>query len=786
LSTRTSASHAVRRRDDTGRTSRRQDWTLAAFCVCVATVALMYNLFGSPDVLYDEAAYTWAAQQVALGWHLTLDNRPLFVHPPLSFIAQAAWLHLTGYAAAPLASAIHAARLLAATVGVADVLLIAALAYRLAGSATPLRRRVVTGAVAILAALDPVLVRYDRQNVIEPFALCASLLVLHAAWHFKHRSALAYVSITGLLGGIALLTNEITLFLVVVPPIFALLGRERRFIRRAVAALAIAVGFLATFLLWAAEIGQASWFIALQTTDIRRFVGLLQLTGLNRPGVSLVASLERSVAQYSSTYIVLTIGLAALIWCWTRRNTESGNFLTAWLTASYACGAYIVTVGTLNEQFFVYLIPAAIVGSVLLVDALVAGASRSILQAGYHRSRQTHPRLPVLLAGFGFACVFALSGTNWVVNYRNISDGVVQAVQYITAKLPACAAVNASGDSQKYEYLTGGLIHGRSFSYFSVGPAALADGVHYFLLSPTDAEERSGDMTPALESWIKANGHQIAIFPSQIYDTVQLWYVTSSPYNSVANITDIADGAYINTVGSDCGGYTVTGKFYSEYQGLGGKGVVGAPISRVGSAVSGQRTQFFDSVVLTGQSAGNSPVRPLPIVLMFADRAPAAYKKAGLPPVRLHASAAMRRSWLTNPAIRRVFLDVSGGYAAAVERYGAPQGPPSTAPGGGTEQAFADIVLEAPADGNSVHAVSLVPDAIGAGVLHEPTGSRAPQSPPPLPNPFPLGPATPTSVEPFVMTVSAVLVLYATTVGVLAWRRRGARSVTRRRSDEVA
>jgi hypothetical protein len=37
------------------------EWRLAAFCTCVAAFAMLYNIFGSPDVLYDEAAYTSAA-----------------------------------------------------------------------------------------------------------------------------------------------------------------------------------------------------------------------------------------------------------------------------------------------------------------------------------------------------------------------------------------------------------------------------------------------------------------------------------------------------------------------------------------------------------------------------------------------------------------------------------------------------------------------------------------------------------------------------------------------------
>ena len=128
------------------RAAWQADVWLAVFCACVAAVALLYNISTSPDILYDEAAYTWAAQQVAQEWHLTLNTQPLFVHPPLMFLVQAAWLRVTGYASAPLASAIRTARLLAASIGVADVLLIAGLAYRLAGHADPRRRRVITAA----------------------------------------------------------------------------------------------------------------------------------------------------------------------------------------------------------------------------------------------------------------------------------------------------------------------------------------------------------------------------------------------------------------------------------------------------------------------------------------------------------------------------------------------------------------------------------------------------------------------------------------------------------------
>lgn len=758
----------------------RREWPLWVFCTGVAAIALLYNLFASPDVLYDEAAYTTAAQKVALGWQLTLgDNKPLFVHPPLMFLVQAAWLTVTGHAHSALPPAIPAARMLAASVGIADVLLVALLTFQLAGRSSPWRRRVLAALAGLLTALDPVLVRYDRQDVIEPFALCISLVVLNAAWALWDRKGPAYVCVTGLLGGLALLTNQITIFLVMVPLIFSLVQRDGPLIRRSGAALGIALGFYATFFLWAVELGLGGSFISVQTATLQRLIGLVQISGLNSPGVSLPGALVRSVAQYSSSYIILAIGLAALVWCWTRINTDTGSFLTAWLTASYGFGAYIVAIGTLNEQFFVYILPASIAGSVFLAEALIVGWGNRITR----RHSRKSPRLPLAIAAAGCAGILGLSAVSWMTNYIGPSDGVVRLDNFVASTLPSCAVVNASGDADKYMYL---LAVRQPFVVFAVGPAALAYGVHYFVLAPNDAIEHTGNMTPELANWIEDHGRKLVSFPSQVYKTVQLWYVPASPYNPVSDVTDIPGGVYVNTVGSRCGGYTITdtnqGSFYSNYQELGGKGIVGDPLSRVADAAHGGYKQLFDGVVLADGPSAPTDVRALPIVAMLAARAPVAYRRAGLPAVVPGATTTERRGWLTNRTIAHTYLggkaDTLTAYSAAVQRYGEPLGPPSALPGGGLGQAFADIVLEAPRGGGSVHAAAVTPVAVAAGLASVPAAARDPQSPPPVPGwptpghlPF-LGPPEPMTVEPFVLTLADALLLYGLLVRILVTRRR--------------
>jgi putative effector of murein hydrolase LrgA (UPF0299 family) len=773
--------------------SLRNERPLAAFCFCIGAIALLYNLFGNPDVLYDEAAYTWTAKQVVLEGNLALTNQPLFVHPPLMFLLEAGWLRLTGYATAPLPSAIYAARLPAASVGVIDVLLIAAMTYRLTGNANHRQRRVVTGVVTVLTALDPVLVRYDREVACEPFALCMGLVVMHAAWSLRDRETFTYVSAVGLLGGITLLTNEIAIFLVIIPIIFALMEHNGPLIRRSFMAFGVSVVLFLALLLWAAELGLTGQFIWVQTDELQRLIGLIQSTGYNQPGASLIGSLIESVKQYSSSYILLGTGLIALIWCCMRRNTQSGRFLTAWLAASYGLTVYIAAIGTLNEEYFVYPLPGSIVGSVLLADALIARWIRR--RARIRSSRRLYSdrrkacRLPLAIGAVAGTTLIGISAASWVVNYGGPGNGVAQVDQYITRNLPGCAMVNGSGDSEKFSYLLGG----RNFAYFAVGPAALADGVHYFIITSADVAGREGNMTPALANWIRSNGHEMGVFPSSVYRTVQLWDVPASPYNPVADLTYISNGVFVNTVSSDCGGYTVAnekmGSFYTEYEALGGKGVVGDPISRVMNSGQVGYEQIFDSAVLALRPGRGSRVQALPIVEMLAKDSPTAYRHAGLPLVSPDiTTTAEGRHLLTNQDIARLYLGGSDNsaarYSAAVRRYGRPLGPPSALRGGGIGQAFADIVLEAPGNGEPARAATIAPTVLAVGALRIPAGAAATQSPPPLP-PGQYGsydglvgsipPVLPSSVKPLILTLGATFMCYGIVIAALAVLRRRVR-----------
>jgi 4-amino-4-deoxy-L-arabinose transferase-like glycosyltransferase len=743
----------------------------------VGAIATLPNVFSSPDAVYDEVVYTQAAHNVATAWHLTWTNQPMFVHPPVFFLLQAAWLEVTGQVRAPLIAAVQAARVLTATFGAINVGLVALLTYRLAEHSNVTRRRTLTLVAALVAAIDPVLLRYSRLAVIEPVALCLSLVALYLAWSLRGRSSLAYVSAVGLCIGAALLTKEITIFLVVSPVLFALLERDRQLLWRSLGALGVGLAFWLLFPLWAVELRLTGSFVDIHTATLKRLVGLVQITGWNRPGVSFAAAVLRSASQYVSSYAALALGLVALCWLWWRRNTTSGNFLTAWLTMSFTFGAFILSVGTLNEQFFVYVLPAGIVASVFMVDALLVRRADALRRAG-----RWPPRLGrwsvIACVGFG-AILLTASAISWLQQYSGGNDGVDRVTRTIATSLPACTIVNGSGDSEKYSYLLGG----RTVTRYAEGAAALSYGVHYFILAPHDAIVHYGNMSPALESWIRGHGTEVASFASKTYHGVELWHVRASDYNPLADVEYVPGGVYINTVGSRCGGFTVTdsasGAFFTGYRSRGGKAILGKPVTRV-TAFRGGSLQVFQGAVLAAPPSGVTPppVVALGVVAQLAEQAPAVYRRYALPPVPtsgLSATRSQQRAWLSDPQIANVFLGGTGrsaqAFDAAVQRFGRPLGPVRVLADGWVAQAFAGVVLQRPASGGPVQAASVGSAALSAGLLKLPRSVLPDRRPPEFPSAA--GPTQRTSVLPFLGSLLAAVLLFATTVTVLGRRRRG-------------
>jgi competence ComEA-like helix-hairpin-helix protein len=738
------------------------------------------NVTRSPDTVYDEVVYTEAARNVVTDGDLTWSGKPLFVHPPLYFLVQGAWLRLNRSLHTGIFETIHEARYLTAAFTALVVCMVALFAYEFAASAARRRRLLLAGGAAFLAAFDPILLRFGRLGMLESLATLFGLVTLYVAWRWRGRSATAWIGGVGLLAALSLLVKEITIFLLIVPLLFSILRRDARLAGRSLAALAVGIVGWATFVGWAFALGLQSRFAEDKLATGERLLGILQLTGWNRPTVSFVEALRVSAPQYFPSYFVLACGAAALCWLWLRRSGDVAAYLTAWLASTYAFGAYTVARGQLNEQFFTYLMPGAIVATVLLADATFVWATqpRSSPPGRLLRRWQLAAAAPVA----ALVLASSASAVNW---WRLYHDGGDQGVERITAFArhlgPRCTAFNASGDVEKYA----SALSGHPVTGLGSGPLAASRGVRYFFFSPKDVWARYGKMNPDLEAWLRRFGKRVASYPSHTYWGVQLWHVGFWPFDPIADIQPIPGGVFVNVRGSACGGYPVVnngdGAFVRTYQELGGKPRLGRPRSRAWKE-HGRAFQLFDTLLLASRLAPSDvrrSVAPVKLVTMLSKLAPWTLTAHDLPrpedpPARTLTEA---RPLLTDGLIASAYLGTApaaatgADWARAVKLWGAPVGRPHRYRRSFLRQPFERVVFERRV-GDPRYRVRLARTlgqaALDAGVV--PARERKLLPVPNLTRRQP--PNLRSSIRPFLILFSSFLVALALATAALAVIRR--------------
>ncbi|MHA3702949.1 ArnT family glycosyltransferase [Jatrophihabitans sp. YIM 134969] len=514
---------------------RHPGWTLTVAVVLSAVVYLV-NLTRSPDFNIDETFYALAGRNIGLYDAVSFGVEPVRVHPPIFFIAVGGWLGLFGDLRAPVLDAIHVARYMNAILDVAVVVLTVLLGRAWTRERGPVvAGRVVVGAV-VLVTLNAFLLRFGRLLLIEPMAVASSLLALYVGWRLRDRPAALFVPVVGAFVGIALLVKEPTLFLVASPVIGAALQRDGRGFRRQLGALLLGGVVWLTFPIWEALNGDWAQFFFTQTFSIRRLVGLVQVSGLNRPGASPAAAFTDTFWQYSGAYITFGLGgvsLALGLWRWFttgrgRGLSEGAAQLLGLGVLSYGFLLYSVTVGQSNEQLTVYSVPAAVLMTLawpLLPRRAAHRRTRgrsTVDQVGETRTAPAaRRRLPVVVS-VALVLSAALGAVGWGRYFVFENDDATARVEtFLQQNYADCVPVNATGDPFHW-YAT---LRTQPITAFASGPEALSEGVHVFLVSPKDAKFAYGSSSVELNDWIEANGRQVFSVPSHTSESISVWEV---------------------------------------------------------------------------------------------------------------------------------------------------------------------------------------------------------------------------------------------------------------------
>lgn len=507
---------------------------------------LSYRLHLTPDLLMDEMLYYTTAFNIASDGAFTWGYEPIFVHPPGQFLVQSLFLKLLGLDQTfqPFLGT-YSARLLnvlaaSLTVGVLYALLVRLVDYRLAFLA------------CLLLLTDPFVIRINRRNMLETLAEMWVVIGLYLFWHYHQRMTFVRLLVVGAVFGLAFLTKELTIFAFMTIPIFQVIVGHWKSVKRFVAIGVISVAVWGLFPLWSVIIGQWHIFLDNKTFNVQRLLGMVQVTGWNRPGVSFVGALKVNFPQYATSYILLLLGAACTVYLFFVWRTPEVRFLVAWALAKYGFFAFSIVQGALNDQFFYFLmVPVAIVVALSLgrmvqvlvrtphilsysnsatvlflrrrpterdwvmrptlwVDRIVAWLMQplSSIERTIHRAHWGIRYSILTVIVFFITAVFAFNSYRWVNLFAIETDNsLYQIAQFIEANAPEGATINSMFTARdrtvpftmpNHNIVT--LRNPKQFSEYDV---------YYSLISSKNLWGAYGDISPNYYEWIQENGELV-------------------------------------------------------------------------------------------------------------------------------------------------------------------------------------------------------------------------------------------------------------------------------------
>jgi hypothetical protein len=493
-----------------------------------AFAAVSYRSSSSPDIFTDEILYTRVGTRIAGEGALVWDSGTAFmIHPPLYFLTEGAYLSLTSNPRSQVldpgniyTDVYHARTLNAIFAGLTAVFLFI-IARRLRGFWPGLL-------IAALFVIDPFGVRINRRAMMETLAELITFagMGLFAINLMRSNPKYSLSLWAGLLLGAGLLTKELTFISLLAVALFGLWefirsilikpnSNETRYLFSVHALLVIATALLTygVYPVWVISEGQWALFLREKLLGLQRLIGLIQLTGWNRPGVTLSQFLLARLTDYGSSYILLALGGLATFWILINQNRAPlGRLIASWGLVLYPFFAFTALVGSGNDQFFYYLLVPAI----FLVGYAVSLPS---VFTRYHKL-QNWLRLGItvlILVGMVPYNVY-----QWVKTFGSGQDNAYyQLAQYADSSLPTGAPINATGDPIKFRY----FLPSHPITTVATPDQALLQGVHFYALAPKDVQSHYGNITDQMENWIETNGTLLAHFSGNSYGDIYLYRV---------------------------------------------------------------------------------------------------------------------------------------------------------------------------------------------------------------------------------------------------------------------
>ena len=466
----------------------------------LAFVLRVYRLSSSPDIFGDEVLYTNVALKLPQFGHLVALNSTWFIHPPMFYVLQSIFFQLTGISGLTLAN-VFTARLtscLYASLAVVVVFLWTAKSSKIKMGA----------ATSFVLMLEPYALKYSRMGLLESLVMLFAIVALVFFARANYKNNLKNYVIGGIFFGLALLTKELALFVIVIIAVYWLLtmfvAKTKINVKGTLTFIATGLVMYLGYVIWALSI-DASAFLSTKYYLLERALWIVRDQGYTTPGYSaFTTDFISTVYIYLITYILIGIAALASAYFLVRERNQFTILLTSWFIGSVI---FFGAIGAHNSQFFIYItIPAAIIAGYIITKFAFEQICRN--------------KKVVFAALMLFLAVVGYNTTVWVFIDGGNDTAVSQSINWIQTNI-------ANGEKiwvPQFTYLF------LSSNYQIVNKEAYptlnsiqGQGIHYFITSPRWTYLADNSTL----NYIQENGTCIAVFHGQSTQEIDIYFITN-------------------------------------------------------------------------------------------------------------------------------------------------------------------------------------------------------------------------------------------------------------------
>ena len=320
------------------------------------------NLGPGHDIHFDEGFYARMGQAMREVQRPLFQGHPQYLHPPGLFGLEAIYMQFANPGlfqrlGGPLVQQVYELRYLNVLLAAQTATLLFFICWRITGLAG--------GLIAGIAfAFDPFAIRINTLILLETSVVFWVLLgVAMLIGPVRERRPLPPWRLLAATFsfGMALLMKDTALFITILPMSLCAItgwGISRPQARAMVAGLLL---FELAPAAYATALGDGQVYLDTKLHGVQRFVGIHQESGFKAPGAmtNFQGALLLHLSQYASSYIVVGLGLLSSLYLlvfWRRHRNRLVKLLTVISGAAWALMGYLITLGTLDEQFLYFLI----------------------------------------------------------------------------------------------------------------------------------------------------------------------------------------------------------------------------------------------------------------------------------------------------------------------------------------------------------------------------------------------------------------------------------------------